>query len=182
LIQDADSVYTPARFSGSLPIFGMFFDQSFGAIMVLRTPRERVFQTISYELGGLCLSVPLYTLFGDGTTGEAFTLMLALAAAVLIWSPFHNTVFDWADYRLSGRLASDRPQRWRVVHAISHEATTLVVTLPILMGLGGLSFWAAVLVDLGLTALYTVYAYVFHVVYDRLRPMQPVIAGGPIHE
>lgn len=153
--------------------------------MVLRSPRERIFQTISYEIGGLCLSVPLVTVFGIGTTGEAFTLMLALAVAVLIWSPLHNTAFDWADFRLSGRLASDRPQHWRVVHAISHETTTLVVTLPILMWMGGLSFWAALLLDLGLTALYTVYAYVFHLVYDRLRPMQRVGAtlaaggGGP---
>jgi uncharacterized membrane protein len=149
--------------------------------MTLRSPRERLIQTIAYEIGGLCLSVPLYAVFGDGTAGEAFTLMLALAVAVLIWSPIHNTLFDWADYRLSGRLASDRPQRWRVVHAISHEATTLVVTLPILMGLGGLDFWTALVVDLGLTLLYIGYAYVFHNVYDRLRPMRPHRAGEASH-
>jgi uncharacterized membrane protein len=68
-----------------------------------------------------------------------------------------------------------------VVHAISHEATTLVVTLPILMGLGGLTFWTALVVDLGLTLLYTGYAYVFHNVYDRLRPMRPQPAGGTSH-
>lgn len=83
-----------------------------------------------YEIGGLCLSVPLFVAFGGGTPGEAVVLMLALSAAVVIWSPLHNTLFDWADWRLSGRLASDRPQRWRLVHAISHEATTLVVTVP----------------------------------------------------
>ena len=74
--------------------------------MTLRSPRERLIQTISYEIGGLCLSVPLVVLFGGGTAGEAFWLMLALAAAVLIWSPIHNTVFDWLDLRLSGRLAT----------------------------------------------------------------------------
>jgi uncharacterized membrane protein len=147
--------------------------------MTLRSPRERLIQTFAYEAGGLCLSVPLYAVFGDGTTGEAFGLMLSLSIAVLIWSPIHNTLFDLVEFRASGRLASDRPQRWRLVHAISHEATTLVVTLPILMGLGGLSFWAALLVDLGLTALYTAYAYVFHLVYDRLRPMGPVSVKGP---
>lgn len=147
--------------------------------MTLRSPRERLIQTFAYEAGGLCLSVPLYAVFGDGTTGEAFGLMLSLSITVLIWSPIHNTLFDLVEFRASGRLASDRPQRWRLVHAISHEATTLVVTLPILMGLGGLSFWAALLVDLGLTALYTAYAYVFHLVYDRLRPMGPVSVKGP---
>ena len=150
--------------------------------MTLRSPRERLIQTLAYEVGGLCLSVPLFLLFGGGTAGEAFTLMLALSVAVLVWSPVHNSLFDLADFRLSGRLASDRPQRWRLVHAISHEATTLVVTLPILMGLGGLSFWAALLADLGLTLLYAAYAYVFHLVYDRLRPVRAVGIGGLAHE
>ncbi len=65
--------------------------------------------------------------------------MLALSAAVLVWSPVHNTVFDWLDLRLSGRVASDRPQRWRLVHAASHEATTVIVTLPIWSGWAGLA-------------------------------------------
>jgi uncharacterized membrane protein len=142
--------------------------------MTLRSPRERLTQTIAYEVGGLCLSVPLVAGLGHGTTREAFWLMLALSAAVLVWSPLHNSVFDRVDLRLSGRLASDRPHRWRLVHAASHEATTVVVTLPILIWLGNLSLWAALLADLGLTFLYTGYAYVFHLVYDRLRPVQPV--------
>lgn len=141
--------------------------------MTLRSPRERLVQTLSYEAGGLCLSVPLYVLFGGGTAGEAFWLMLALSAAVMLWSPIHNTIFDWADLRLSGRVASDRPQSWRLVHAASHEATTVVVTLPILIWLGGLSVWAALLTDLGLTLLYAAYAYVFHLGYDWLRPVRP---------
>ncbi|MFN5998019.1 MAG: PACE efflux transporter [Paracoccaceae bacterium] len=150
--------------------------------MTLRSPRERVIQTLAYEVGGLCLSVPLIALFGGGTTGEAFKLMLALSVAVMIWSPIHNTVFDWLDFRLSGRLASDRPQRLRLVHAASHEATTVLVTLPILMVLGGLSFWAALLADLGLTLLYAAYAYVFHLVYDRLRPVRPPPIRSHAHD
>lgn len=152
--------------------------------MTLRSPRERLIQTIAYEVGGLCLSVPLVVLYGGGSAGEAFTLMLALSVAVMVWSPIHNTLFDWADLRLSGRLASDRPQSWRLVHAASHEATTVVVTLPILIWLGGLDFWAALLADLGLTLLYAAYAYVFHLVYDRLRPVRPTAhpAQGLVHE
>lgn len=141
--------------------------------MTLRSPRERLIQTLSYEIGGLCLSVPLMALFGDRTAGETLWLMLALSVAVMIWSPIHNTVFDRLDFRLSERLASDRPQRWRLVHAASHEATTIVVTLPILIWVGGFDFWSALLADFGLTLLYTAYAYAFHLVYDRLRPVRP---------
>ncbi len=33
--------------------------------MSLRSPRERLIQTLAYEAGGLCLSVPLVALFGE---------------------------------------------------------------------------------------------------------------------
>ena len=152
--------------------------------MSLRSARERLIQTLAYEAGGLLLSVPLVALVGGGTAAEAFALMLTLSIAVMLWSPLHNTLFDWADLRLSGRVASDRPQRWRLVHAASHEATTVVVTLPILMWLGDMGFWAALVTDLGLTLLYTAYAYHFHLLYDRLRPVRRLVppAKGLAHD
>jgi uncharacterized membrane protein len=139
--------------------------------MILRSPRERFIQTLSYEIGGWLLAVPFYVLVTNGSTLEGGLLMAAMAAAVMIWSPLHNTVFDWVDFKISGRLASDRPHRWRMLHAMSHELSTMVVTLPILILLGGFGFWPAVAVDLGLTLVYTVYAYGFHLAYDWLRPM-----------
>jgi uncharacterized membrane protein len=139
--------------------------------MRLRSPRERSVQTLCYEAGGLLLPVPLYLFYSGQETGAGALLMLALSGAVMIWSPAHNTIFDWADLRLSGRVASDRPQAWRVVHAISHEVTTVVVTLPILIWMGGHGLREALLLDLGLTLLYALYAYGFHLVYDRLRPV-----------
>ena len=39
------------------------------------------------------------------------------------------------------------------------------------MIVGGHGFWEAVAVDIGLTLFYTAYAYVFHMVFDRLRPV-----------
>lgn len=59
------------------------------------------------------------------------------------------------------------------MHALSHEASTIVVTLPILVHLGGHGWMAALVVDLGLTVVYAGYAYAFHLAYDRLRPVAP---------
>lgn len=148
-------------------------------IMSLRSPRERLIQTLAYEAGGLCLSVPLYLLYSGGEAGEGAALMAALSVAVMIWSPLFNTVFDWADLRLTGRVASARPQALRAVHAVLHEATTVAVTLPVLVGIGGMGWGEALLVDLGLTVLYAVYAYGFHMFYDWLRPVQVMAAAGP---
>ncbi len=141
--------------------------------MALRSARERALQTLAYEIGGLAFAAPLYSLIFGGGAGEGFALVAVLAVAVMIWSPIHNTAFDWVEWRLTRRLASDRPHRWRVVHAITHEATSLVLTLPLILWLTDHGLMGAVLVDLGLTLFYAAYAYVFHLAYDRLRPVVP---------
>jgi uncharacterized membrane protein len=140
---------------------------------MLRSGRERAIQTVLYEAGGLLVAVPLYQLlFGKGVD-ESALLLIVLAIAVMLWSPLHNAVFDLFEWRLAQRLASDRPHRWRILHALSHEASTVVVTLPLIMLIGRHGFWEALAIDLGLTGLYVAYAYLFHLGYDRWRPVRP---------
>lgn len=140
--------------------------------MALRSARERAFQTLAYEAGGLLFAVPLFALYSGNGAKEGLGVMIALTLAVMLWSPVHNAMFDCVDLRLSGRVASERPHGLRICHALSHEATSVVVSVPILMWLGGLGLIEALIADIGLTLLYTVYAYVFHIVYDRLWPVR----------
>ena len=98
--------------------------------------------------------------------------MIAMSLAVLLWSPLHNTLFDWLDWRWNRRVASDRPHGLRFIHAASHEASAFVVTLPVIMLIGGHGVFAAAALDIGFTLLYAAYAYVFHIAYDRLRPVR----------
>ena len=74
-------------------------------------------------------------------------------------------------YRRRLRLASDRPHRLRLVHAAMLELSALGVTVPVVMHLGGYGFRDALFFDMALTVFYTLYAYVFHLAYDRLRPV-----------
>ncbi len=89
---------------------------------------------------------------------------------MMIWSPIHNTLYDLVEWRMMRRVASDRPHTDRVLHALSHEVTAAVVTVPILMFLSDLGFTEALLADIGLSGVYALYAYAFHCFYDRLRP------------
>ncbi|MDH4440970.1 MAG: PACE efflux transporter [Rhizobium sp.] len=139
--------------------------------MQMRSTAERIRQTLYFELGGIGLVTPLYMAFTGASFSEGAVLLVAISVAVMLWSPLHNTVFDFVDLRLSGRVASDRPQVLRAVHAVSHEVTAVCVSLPLLIWLGGLSLWDAVFADILLTLFYTAYAYVFHVVFDWLRPV-----------
>jgi uncharacterized membrane protein len=137
----------------------------------LRTMRERIHQALAYEAGALILATPLYALIFGAGSASSFLLVAAVAAACLIWAPFHNLLFDWADLRLTGRLASDRPHRLRVIHAASHEVTSIAVSTPVIMWVGGHGVWVALGIDVGLTLGYAAYAYVFYLAYDRLWPM-----------
>jgi uncharacterized membrane protein len=85
-------------------------------------------------------------------------------------------VFDLAELRLARRVASDRPTRLRLVHALAHEASSVVITAPIIMLIGGHGLMEAIAIDIGLSILDASYCYLFHVVYDRLRPVTKV--GG----
>ncbi len=146
--------------------------------MTLRSPRERIIMLCAYEICALGLSVPFYALQADRGGSQALITMLAMMLAEMIWAMAHDYGFDRADFRLSGRVASARPRRWRVVHALSREGTTVVVTLPVLIFMGGHGFTEALLLDLQLTLLYAGYAFVFYVVYDRIRPVVPQIIAA----
>jgi uncharacterized membrane protein len=137
----------------------------------MRSTAERIRQTFYFELGGIGLVTPLYMAFTGASFSEGAVLLVAISVGCIIWSPLHNTVFDFVDLRLTGRVASDRPQVLRVVHAVSHEGTAACVSLPLLIWLGGLSLWDALFAEILLTLFYTAYAYVFHLVFDRLRPV-----------
>ncbi len=141
--------------------------------MALRSFSERILQTLAYELGGILLVTPLYISFFGSSGGQSVLVMMSLSIATLIWFPLHNTAFDWLDLRLTGRLASDRPDHLRLVHAMSHEVSVCILTTPLLMWLGGHRFAEAILVDLALTVAYSLYAYGFHRAFDHFRPVIP---------
>lgn len=146
--------------------------------MSLRSGRERIVQTLSFEVLGLIIVVPAHALVSHTTADTSALLVASLAVIVTLWSPLFNTVFDRIDLALSGRVASERPHRLRLVHAVLLELSALVATLPVVMHLAGYGLWEAVVFDAALTVFYTAYAYVFHLAYDRLRPLARV-AGMP---
>jgi uncharacterized membrane protein len=140
--------------------------------MCLRTARERVYQSLAFQIGGVLIATPLYAMVCGAGAHESTMLIVAIALFATLWSPFHNACFDIAEWRLRHRVASDRPQGLRMVHAFSHEATAMVGSVPLVMVIGGHTLRAAIALDTGLTLLYTGYAYLFHIGYDWIRPVR----------
>ena len=92
--------------------------------------------------------------------------------------PIHNTAFDLCELSMTGRPASDRSHRLRIVHATTVEFTSSLVTWPVIVFVGGHGVSVALAIDLGLSAFYVLYGYLFHLVFDRLRPVKVRAAKG----
>ena len=144
---------------------------------MLRDARERLLQTLAFEAGALVLFTPVVWAVGGGGAAGSAGLLVVLAGVLMAWSALHNTLFDRIEWRLARRAASDRPARWRALHALSHEATAVTVSWPVIVGWTVLGWREALWADLGLTALDALYAYGFHRAYDRLRPVRPAPAA-----
>ncbi|HEY6514083.1 MAG TPA: PACE efflux transporter [Burkholderiaceae bacterium] len=137
----------------------------------LRTPRERVIQTLWFEGPGLALVAPLYAAVTGAGVGDSFAMVGAVSVVVMAWAMLFNTLFDHIERRLAGRAASQRPHRLRWLHAVLLEGSAVVVSCPVIVALTPLTWGQALLADLGLTLAYAAYAYAFHLVFDRLRPV-----------
>ncbi len=140
--------------------------------VALRSARERLIQTLWFEGVGIALVAPLYGLLTGTSMHQSAVLLLALSVTVMAWAACFNTVFDWLEARWARRCASDRPPRWRIAHAVLLEATAVTITWPLIVALTDLGWSAALAAELLLTLTYALYGYVFHLGFDRLRPVQ----------
>ena len=136
----------------------------------------RVIQTISYELGGLLIVGPIWKFTTGASATDSAVLLLCLSAAAMSWMVAYNTVFDVVEFRLTGLVASIRSHRWRVVHALGLEASSVFVTWPLILLVTDFGLLDAMAADLSLTLAYAIYGYFFHLGFDSLRPVRPYAA------
>ena len=139
--------------------------------VALRDTHERLIQTLWFEGIGIVLVSPLYGLVVGASIQESALLLLAVSLVMMAWAACFNTAFDWLEARKARRCASARPPRWRIVHAFLFETTSTIVTCPLIVALTDLSWTEALAADLLLSLTYVLYGYVFHLGFDRLRPV-----------
>jgi uncharacterized membrane protein len=137
----------------------------------LRSARERLIQTLWFEGLGLVLVAPLYALATGAGAGDSFALVAAMSVVMMAWAAVFDTLFDIAERRCTGRVASDRPHGLRSLHAVAHEVSGALVSCPVIYAMTPLSWGEALLADIALSLTYAVYAYLFHWGFDRLRPV-----------
>jgi uncharacterized membrane protein len=148
------------------------------ATATVRGLRERVIQTLAFEVLGLAIVSLPFAYFSGTTAGDSLLLLSTLSIVVTFWAALYNTAFDHIERRFTGRVASSRPRRWRVLHAIALEASALVLTWPLIVALTTLGWREAFIAEVGLTLAYAAYGYCFHLAFDHLRPVSSFTQRG----
>jgi uncharacterized membrane protein len=150
-------------------------------LCTLRSRRERLIQSLWFESLGVLAVGPLYALASGAPMQQSLLLVASLSLAVIVWSAVYNTVFDLVEARRVARVASLRPHRWRLAHAVGLETSAALVTWPMIVALTPLSWMQALLADAGLSVAYAIYGYLFHLGFDRLRPVHDATRGSGRH-
>lgn len=140
----------------------------------MRTTPDRIRQAVSFELIGLAIVISFGTLV-LGYSALDFGLLGAVGATIAtVWNYVYNLLFDHALLKLTG--TPRKSIKLRVVHALGFEFGLTIVFLPITMYLLEASLLEALMIDLGFTAFYLVYAFAFTWAYESLFPISHPLA------
>ena len=135
----------------------------------MRTTLDRIRHAILFELVGLVLMIgggSILTGFDAHSLGVIGVVSSLVATA---WNYVYNLGFDRAMLRLRGSVIKTHPLR--ALHALLFEGGLLVLLLPFVAWMLGVSLWQAFLFDLAIAVFYIVYGYAYNWVYDRVFPM-----------
>lgn len=137
----------------------------------LRSFKDRLRQIALFEGLGLLLITPGFAWASGQPLESSFALLAALSLMAALWNGGYNTAVDWLQAHHFGTRADQRGWRGRVLHALCFEGGLLLLTLPVIVAWTGMAWLTALVADLGLALVYTAYAFVFNLGYDRLFPI-----------
>ncbi len=127
--------------------------------------KRRVVYVGLYEFIAIVLSAILLEIMSNAGAAESLGLAVAASAVAIIWNLVFNNLFErWE----ASRKQQGRSLAVRVLHAIGFEGGLLVFLIPLVAWWYDVSFWQALLMDLGLLLFFLVYTFVFTWAFDRI--------------
>ena len=126
---------------------------------------ERFCHALIFEALAIAICAPLgawllgYPLMHIGL----LTLMVSLVA--MVWNMLFNAGFDQAQRR----IGFERNLVARTVHAVLFEIGLIVAIVPLAAWWLGISWWRALVLDIGIALFFLPYSFAFNWAYDNLR-------------
>ena len=135
----------------------------------MRTTRDRIRHTISFEIIGLLIATPLAAVLFHFPLVDIGVVGIATSLVATAWNYVYNFGFDHALLRLTGSTARGIPLR--VLHAVLFEGGLMLMLLPAMAWYLDISLFEALTMDIAFTFFYMGYTFVFNLAYDRLFPI-----------
>jgi uncharacterized membrane protein len=129
-------------------------------------PRSRrIVQAVLYETFAVAVVVPVLMLVFGQAPLSSLALTLTMSSIALAWNYGFNALFE----RWEARQPVKGRSRWRrAAHGIGFEGGLAMILVPVMAAWLGLSWWAALLANLGLLLFFLVYTVVFTWLFDRV--------------
>ena len=141
----------------------------------MRTLPDRIRHTVLFE--GLALILVAFG--GAAITGQSLQtiglLGIMFSLLAMSWNMIYNYLFDLWDHKY--RHMAKRTLALRVVHAILFELVLLCAGMFIIAWWLEMGLWQALLLDIGLSGFFLIYAFAFNWSYDAIFPITRAEAG-----
>jgi len=135
----------------------------------MRTVADRIRHTLSFEIIGLAIIIPLGAAFFHHPMEDIGVITVVSSIVATVWNYLYNWGFDHALKRLTGSVLKSLPVR--VGHAILFELGLVALLMPFVAWYLGIGLVEALFLDLSIAIFYMVYGFIFNWAYDRVFPV-----------
>lgn len=130
-----------------------------------RSPFERTFHAVSYEVIGVITSAPIISFISGKPITESGLLAIIVSIIAMLWNYVFNLVFDKAQNKYNFR----KTPFVRVLHGTLFEVGLIVLTAPTIAILFSMGLIDAFLLEVGMLIYFFPYTIVYNWIYDKLR-------------
>ncbi|WP_018108030.1 PACE efflux transporter [Bacteroides propionicifaciens] len=133
--------------------------------LIERSPYERVFHAVLYEVVGIITSTPIIIFFTGKGIGDSGLIALIVSITATIWNYIYNFGYD----KLLAKYKIKKTSRVRVIHGLFFEVGLVFITVPILALTMGLGIIEAFKLEFAMLVYFFPYTIVFNWIYDKAK-------------
>lgn len=127
--------------------------------------KRKLVQAILYEVIAVAVLSPTLALIYDDGLAHAGTLSLMLSASALLWNVIYNYGFEYWEARQTQRT---RTAGRRLLHSLGFEGGLVLMLVPLVAWWLEITWWGALVTNMGLFVFFFFYALVFQWGFDRV--------------
>lgn len=134
------------------------------SVINLKPRTRRIVQAVLYEALAVAFVAPVLMLAFGQAPLSSLGLTLTMSSIALAWNYGFNALFE----RWEARQPVKGRSWWRrAAHGIGFEGGLALILVPVMATWLGISWWQALVADLGLLLFFLVYTVVFTWAFDR---------------